>query len=147
MIDLVEAYSGEYLERVKELFRAYADSLDYDLCFQNFEDELKNLPGDYRPPEGRLLLAMYKGENAGCVALRKLGDDICEMKRLYVRPDLRGIGIGRTLAQTVLKESRRIGYKRMQLDTLSSMKLGFSPIPPYYDNPIPGAVFLELVLD
>jgi ribosomal protein S18 acetylase RimI-like enzyme len=125
------------------------------LCFQNFETELAELPGRYAPPEGRLLLALSDDRLAGCIALRKIGEGICEMKRLYVRPDFRGQRIGHQLTTLLLEEARRIGYARMRLDTLASkMKeagavyrsFGFKEIEPYYHNPIAGAVYLELML-
>jgi ribosomal protein S18 acetylase RimI-like enzyme len=134
--------------------REYADSLGFDLSFQDFESELAALPGDYAPPGGRLLLAYRGSYLAGCVALRPLGPDVCEMKRLYVRPNCRGCGVGRALAERLIAEARQIGYRRMRLDTVPSMvraqslysSLGFAEIAPYRHNPIPGTTFLELVL-
>jgi GNAT superfamily N-acetyltransferase len=125
--------------------------LGVDLCFQGFEQELASLPGAYAPPRGRLLLALDEGEAVGCVALRPLGDDVCEMKRLYLRPTHRGDGRGRMLAERIMDEARALGYRTMRLDTLPMMKdaialyerLGFRPIDPYYANPVPGALFLE----
>ncbi|MHC4425933.1 MAG: GNAT family N-acetyltransferase [Planctomycetota bacterium] len=154
MLEIVEADKGKNLEVVKSLFEEYAESLGFDLCFQNFEEELANLPGDYAPPDGRLLLATYRDEVAGCVALRKLDDGICEMKRLYVRPDLRGLKIGRALAEAIIEQAKKIGYACMRLDTVPSMEaaralyvsLRFKQIEPYRDNPIEGAVFMELAL-
>jgi ribosomal protein S18 acetylase RimI-like enzyme len=151
---LFPAHSSEHLATVRELFIEYANSLEVDLCFQNFNQELAQLPGDYSPPEGRLLLAAEGITPAGCIALRKFEDNICEMKRLYVRPAFRGKGAGRSLALAVIQAARDCRYQRMRLDTLSSMKeaialyqsLGFQPIPPYYDNPTPLAVFMELRL-
>lgn len=153
-MDVVEATSAADIERVKDLFREYEQSLDVDLCFQGFEQELAGLPGAYAPPRGRLLLAMDGGRAAGCVALRPLTSDTCEMKCLYVRPDFRGRHLGRRLAERVLTEARVIGYAWMRLDTLPSMKeaiamyrsLGFEEIPPYYANPVAGALFMELRL-
>jgi len=142
------------LTSARQLLIEYADSLDFDLDFQGFDEELANLPGDYVPPKGYLLLAEYKGQLAGCVALRQLEESICEMKRLYVRPEFRGLGIGKALAQFVIEQARTIGYTYMRLDTAPSMQaaralylsLGFRQISPYRYNPIEGAVFMELEL-
>lgn len=155
MMKIIEAHSPEHIEIVRNLFREYADSLGFDLCFQNFEQELAELPGDYAPPEGRLYLALEWSRPAGCVALRKLADDTCEMKRFYVRPLFRGRGVGKKLATALIGEARQMGYKRMLLDTVPSMQraivlyraLGFRPVAPYRDNPIEGATFMELLLD
>ena len=146
--------STEQYRQVKALFFEYAESLEFSLGFQDFEEEIADMPGEYAPPDGCILMA-YSGENvAGCVALRKLEDDICEMKRLYVRPGFRGLGIGESLSEKIIDEARRIGYKKMRLDTLPSMKeavsiykdLGFNVIPPYRFNPFDGALFMELEL-
>ena len=142
------------LAAVRVLLREYADWLGIDLSFQDFEKECANLPGDYTPPGGRLMLAACRSQPAGCVALRRLSAGACEMKRLYVRPAFRGKGIGRSLAAAVIDEARKTGYQRMRLDTLASMteanalyrSLGFLPISAYRHNPIPGALFLELEL-
>jgi ribosomal protein S18 acetylase RimI-like enzyme len=141
-------------EVVRALFLAYAQSLSFELCFQNFSAELDGLPGAYAPPEGRLFLAMVDGEPAGCAALRKLEDSVCEMKRMYVKPDFRGLGLGRRLAQQVILAGREASYRRMRLDTIRTMEaaiavyrsLGFRSIAPYYENPIEGAEYMELTL-
>jgi putative acetyltransferase len=151
---IVAVETNEELEIIKELFVEYADSLGFDLDFQNFDNELTNLPGQYCPPRGCLLLAEYESQPAGCVALRPLSDEICEMKRLYVRPQFRGLGIGRTLAEAIIEQARNIGYTLMRLDTVPAMKvaralyksLGFKKINPYRHNPIEGAKFMELSL-
>jgi putative acetyltransferase len=155
MLKIIPAKTKGDIQRIKLLFEEYAASLDFDLSFQNFEEELANLPGDYTPPEGRLLLAWWDNQVAGCVALRKINPEGCEMKRLYVRPRFRGLEIGKTLAGEIIKEAKKIGYTWMHLDTVPSMKraralyesLGFKRIPPYRHNPIAGAGFLELKLD
>jgi ribosomal protein S18 acetylase RimI-like enzyme len=139
----------------RRLFRAYADWLAVDLCFQDFERELAILPGAYAPPQGRLLLARVGGEAAGCVALRPLEPGVCEMKRLWVEPGFAGAGLGRDLAEAIVTAARQAGYQRMRLDTIPERmpaaqhlyrSLGFAEIPPYYDNPLPGVVMLELEL-
>lgn len=148
---IVEASSPDELATAATLFAEYARGLGVDLSFQDFDTELGNLPGAYAPPDGRLLLALDGSSPAGCVALRPLGDRVCEMKRLYVRPDFRGTGLGRRLALQVLRAAAELGYERMRLDTLPAMdrahelyrSLGFVEIDPYTVNPVPGAVFLE----
>lgn len=138
------------------LFREYVDWLGVDLGFQDFEAELASLPGKYAPPDGCALLAKNtSGQAIGCVAMRPLKGDICEMKRLYLRPGVRGNGLGRKLAESVMQAARQAGYRRMVLDTLDHMqdalrlyeRLGFQRIAPYYHNPIPGAVYLGRDLD
>ena len=141
--------------QARELFLEYARSLGMNLCFQNFEQELAELPGSYAPPDGRLLLAEYAGQLVGCVALHKWEADICEMKRLYLRPAFRGKGLGRLLAETIIAEARTIKYQRMRLDTIEPLmkdavemyrKLGFREIAAYRANPIVGAMYMELQL-
>ena len=139
---------------LRRLFRQYADSLGIDLGFQDFETELTSLPGKYSPPRGGLLLAWDGDRAVGCVALRSIDENVCEMKRLYVDPDIRAQGLGRRLAERIIQQARVIGYRSMYLDTLPSMTsalrlyydLGFSPIEPYVFNPIEGAIFLGLDL-
>lgn len=142
------------IEQARALFLEYAAWLKVDLCFQGFDEELATLPGAYAPPQGRLLLARVRDEAAGCIALRPLEPGTGEIKRLYVRPAFRGRGIAAMLAEEVLAAARAIGYARLRLDTLAFMhaaaalyrKLGFVEIAPYYNNPLPGAVYMELVL-
>ena len=151
----VQAESPAQIAQARELFLEYAQSLGFSLCFQNFDKELADLPGDYAPPDGRLLLAEYDGQLAACVALHKLEVDICEMKRLYLRPQFRGKGLGRILADRIIADARGIGYKRMRLDTVGPVmkdavamygKLGFREIPAYRPNPNPGTLSMELEL-
>ncbi|HEX3740631.1 MAG TPA: GNAT family N-acetyltransferase [Terriglobales bacterium] len=147
--------SPEQIAQTRELFLEYANSLGFSLCFQSFDQELASLPGDYAPPEGRLILATSNGNPAGCVALHQIDRDICEMKRLYVRPDFRGKGLGRELAKRVIAEARQIGYKYLRLDTVEPVmktavamyrQFGFREIPSYRQNPIDGALYMELQL-
>jgi GNAT superfamily N-acetyltransferase len=154
MLRVFQAQTDKDLETIKTLFAEYADSLGFDLDFQNFEEELTNLSGEYIDSAGCLLLAEYKGQIVGCVGLKQFGDGICEMKRLYVRPEFRGLGIGKALAKDVIKEAKKIGYNRMRLDMVLPrdaprelyISLGFKDIEPYRYNPIEGAVFMELTL-
>ena len=154
-MNFVQASSVDDIKHARELFEEYADWLKIDLCFQNFDQELASLPGDYAPPDGRLLLAMEEDQIAGCVALRKIDDSACEMKRLFLRAAFRGKGLGRKLAEAIIAEARRIGYERMRLDTLPGKmdqaielyrSLGFKEIGAYYHNPVLGATFMELTL-
>jgi putative acetyltransferase len=150
-----QAESPAQIAQARKLFLEYAQSLGFSLCFQNFEKELADLPGDYAPPQGRLLLVEYNGQLAGCVALRSKETGICEMKRLYLRPQFRGKGLGRILAERIIAEAREIGYQRMRLDTVEPVmkdavamyrKLGFNDIEPYCTNPEAGAMYMELQL-
>ena len=152
---LIQAGSAEEIASARKLFKEYAAGLGIDLCFQSFEKELAELPGGYAPPAGRLLVALDEDQNAGCVALRKIVDGVCEMKRLYVRPEFRGIGLGHTLAEAIILAAREIGYQHMKLDTLPGVmdraiamyrSFGFKEIGPYYSNPVEGALFMELEL-
>jgi putative acetyltransferase len=150
-----QAESSVQIAQARELFLEYAQSLGFSLCFQNFDKELAGLPGDYAPPEGRLLLAEYENTLAGCVALHKLELGIGEMKRLYLRPQFRGKGLGRVLADRIIAEARQIGYERMRLDTVEPVmkdavamyrRIGFREIEPYCQNPMAGALYMELEL-
>jgi ribosomal protein S18 acetylase RimI-like enzyme len=154
-LTLIQAESPTQIAHARELFLEYAQSLGFSLCFQDFDKELAGLPGDYAAPEGRLLLADCDGQLAACVALHKLEPGTCEMKRLYLRPQFRGRGRGRALAERIIAEARQIGYQRMRLDTVEPVmkdavamyrKLGFNEIAPYRSNPIPGAMYMELAL-
>ena len=155
---LVTPDSSAAYDATRTIFREYASGLGVDLCFQGFEAELAALPGEYAAPRGALQLALVNGEVAGCGAFRPIGDvdyaNACEMKRLYVRPGYRGLGLGRLIAQALLDQAVRAGYSVMLLDTLDDMEaarglyaqLGFEEIPPYYYNPIPGAHYLKAQL-
>jgi GNAT superfamily N-acetyltransferase len=151
----VEARTLEDLAQVRRLFRAYADWLGVDLCFQGFERELAELPGAYAPRPGRLLLVRVGSDAVGCAGLRPLEPGVCEMKRLWVEPGFGGRGIGRALAARIVAAGREIGYRRMRLDTIPArmpaaqclyVSLGFREIPAYYHNPLEGVVMLELEL-
>jgi putative acetyltransferase len=152
---ILRATSPAQIAQARELFLEYQKSIGFSLCFQNFDKELAGLPGDYAPPAGRLLLAESEGQLAACVALHKLDEHICEMKRLYLRPQFRGKGLGRILADRVIAEARQIGYERMRLDTVEPVmkdavamyrKIGFKEIAPYRANPMPGTLYMELQL-
>lgn len=153
MIDIRPALPHE-VPVVRALFREYAAALGFDLCFQDFEQELAQLPGKYAPPAGCVLLAWSGAAPVGCVALRPIDAERCEMKRLYVRPGLRSQGLGRALAERICDEGRRAGYTQICLDTVPSMaaavrlygELGFLPVAPYVYNPIEGALFLGRAL-
>lgn len=151
---LIQAMTPELYAMAKDLFIAYQQYLNVDLCFQSFEAELNDLPAMYGPPHGALLLAFYKQDIAGCVALRTKADGICEMKRLYVLPAFQGKGIGKQLATAIVAAGRHMGYKKMVLDTLDRLQpaiqlyeqVGFSRCSPYYHNPLEGVVFMEKAL-
>ena len=155
MKQIFQATTDEHIIAARTLFEEYAASLGFSLCFQNFDQELANLPGDYAPPSGRLLLAIEDDELAGCIALRKLSEGICEMKRLFVRPAHRATGLGRTLVDLIIDEAGKLGYTHMRLDTIPGkmdkaialyQRIGFVEIDPYYPNPVEGAKFMELKL-
>ena len=152
---ILQAHTQEEIAQARTLFEEYAASLGISLCFQNFDQELKSLPGKYAPPDGRLLLATENDELAGCIALRKLEDGVCEMKRLFVRPAYRSQGLGRILVEKIVDEARMLGYTHMRLDTLPGLmdkaialyrRTGFREIGPYCENPVEGAKFMELEL-
>jgi len=154
-LDLIQATLPEHIEQARCLFLEYGRSLGFSLCFQSFEEELKTLPGAYGPPSGRLLLARSADHAAGCIALRKLESGICEMKRLYVRPEDRGRGLGRMLVERLIVEACAAGYERMRLDTVESAmkdavalyrRIGFREIAPYSAIPIESALWMELRL-
>jgi len=155
LLQLIQPTLPEEIETARQLFNEYQSALGISLCFQNFDQEVAGLPGSYTPPEGRLLIAIVDEQVAGCIALRSLGGGVCEMKRLFVRPEFRGRGLGKALVTAILAAAREIGYERMRLDTLPGhmdaaiamyRTLGFREIPAYYLNPVPGALFMELQL-
>jgi ribosomal protein S18 acetylase RimI-like enzyme len=154
MLQIINAQTEDHYRKARELFRQYADSLDFDLEFQDFSRELATLPGEYEAPQGCILLAEDSGHFVGCVALRPLESKICEMKRLYVSPKYRGRGIGRMLACSVIDKAREIGYEKMRLDTIASMQeartlyysLEFRNISAYRFNPLADPSYMELDL-
>jgi ribosomal protein S18 acetylase RimI-like enzyme len=149
-----EAAEPADFAEARELFQEYADQLNIDLCFQGFDAELDQLTSMYAPPSGCLILAQGEAGPIGCGAIRRFHDDACEMKRLYLRPRARGTGVGRALAELLVSRAKALGYARMYLDTLVDMRaarklyssLGFRETAPYYDNPLPGVVYMELDL-
>lgn len=155
VIEFEQVTGPNRLEELKQLFLDYNHSLNIDLAFQDFETELKTLPGKYAPPDGVLILALLNGQGAGCIALRKISENIGEMKRLYVRDEFRGLGIGRKLISIVIEEAKRLNYRYVRLDTLETLRnalslykaFGFYDIAPYVYNPIEGARFMELELN
>ena len=154
MITIIEANTDELIAQAKSLFLEYAEALDFSLCFQNFDKELDNFPIQYSPPTGDLLLALSENDAIGCVGIRHFEKGICEMKRLYVKPQYRGKKVGKELAVSAIRSGKKLGYECMRLDTLSSMQtannlyasLGFTEIDPYRDNPMDGAIYMELNL-
>lgn len=149
------AQSVTEIAEVRALFLEYAKSLGFSLCFQGFEAEVNGLPGDYAPPSGQLWLLRVDGKPAGCAALHALADDICEIKRVYVRGEFRGRGLGRELMEHAIAEARQLGYTRMRLDTVEEKmrtavkmyrEMGFVEIAPYRENPMPSTLYMELSL-
>ena len=154
-IEILQVNTTELTEETKRLFREYEKWLDVSLCFQGFEEEVNTLPGKYSPPAGRLYIVKYGNKYAGCIALRKLEDGICEMKRLYLNEELRGMGLGKKLVELIINDAKQIGYLKMRLDTIKEKmpkavdlyyKFGFIETAPYYHNPNPHTLFLELDL-
>lgn len=150
-IEIVDAATPAWRETACLLFREYAAQLPVDICYQGLEGELATMPGRYAPPGGRLLIARCGGQVAGCIAMRKIGDGVCEMKRLYVRDAFRKAGVGRALSERLLAEARAAGYRLMKLDTMAEMipairlyeSLGFVPTAPYNEHPLEGIKFFE----
>lgn len=150
-VRIIAAHTPEHIPAIKTLFLAYANSLNFSLCFQGFDEELESLPGKYAPPHGKLLAALVDGAYAGCVALRPLEPGVCEMKRLYVLDEFRNLKLGRRLAIAIVVAGRELGYRKMRLDTVPIMEraialyrsLGFVEVAPYRENPVEGALFME----
>lgn len=152
---IFHANSSDDIQEARALFEEYATGLGFSLCFQSFDKELANLPGDYAAPDGRLLLAEEEGELAGCIAMRKLEPHVCEMKRLFLRPAYRGKGLGKVLVESIIDEARKLGYRYMRLDTVPGRMdqaialyraMGFVEIEAYCENPVEGAKFMQLNL-
>jgi len=155
VITFAQAVSAADIAVARTLFKEYEQSIGVSLCFQNFDQELANLPGDYAPPCGRLLLVRVDDQIAGCIALRKLDDSTSEMKRLYLRPEFRGRGLGEPIVQTLIHEAKLIGYSKIRLDTIPGRmdqainlyrSIGFKEIPAYYDTPFGDTLYMELDL-
>lgn len=155
MTNIHQAATIGDIQEVRSIFREYEQWLGLDLCFQSFEEEMATLPGKYSPPDGRLYLARIDGETVGCIALRKLEDGVCEMKRLYLRELARGKGVGMKLIELIISDAREIGYTKMRLDTFppkmgKAVSLyeshGFYTIEPYYENPHGDTLFMEKML-
>ena len=158
MLTILPAETPEQIHTAREMIVEYANWLEFNLCFQGFEEELRTLPGRYAPPAGRLLLALWNEKPAGVIALRPLGEQgpaVCEMKRLFVRREFRGHGIGRVLAEQIIVEAAEMGYERMRLDTIPGKmdsaiamyrEMGFAEIGPYYKTPVGQTLFMELAL-
>lgn len=157
MLAIVQAETREHIDTARKLMIEYANSLGFELCFQSFDEEMRALPGKYAPPSGRILLAFWEQRPAAVVALRPLEEPgVCEMKRLYVRPEFRGHSLGRKLAEALIAEAASMGYRRMRLDTIPEKmdqaillyrKLGFIQVPAYYQTPVKETLFMELALD
>lgn len=153
-VRIADAVTDDFVDEAKALVVEYAESLDYELCFQGFADEMSEFPGDYGPPSGFMLLALVDEAPGGCIGIRRVDDDTCEMKRLYVKKEHRGLKVGRSLAEAAMERARQIGYKKMRLDVIENMKaavslyrsLGFESTVAYHHNPIEGALYLELDL-
>src|SRR6476660_7144214 len=157
MLTIIPAETADLISTARELIMEYAAWLEFKLCFQGFDEEMRTLPGKYTPPSGRLVLALWDQRPAGVIALRALDEPgLCEMKRLYVRPEFRGHGIGRILAERVIADAAEIGYSRIRLDTIQGKmgeaiamyrRLGFRETAPYYSTPVGQTLFMELALD
>lgn len=154
IIEYLRVDGSDHLNDARDLFMEYSRSIGINLCFQGFDEELDGLPGKYSPPKGSLMLAYIGGRAAACAALRFVSDDICELKRVFVRDDYRGTGLGREIVERMIDEARTLGYGYMRLDTLPSMtaaqklyfSLGFHEIGPYIYNPHEGTLYMELKL-